>query len=63
MKNILEILRGIFDDHLAKVIIIVCSLMITMNFFSGNMDAMFGWISLLGINLILYGVTSKFGER
>ena len=63
MKKILDILRGIFDDYLAKVIIIVCALMITINFYSGDMDAMFGWISLLSINLVLYGVTSKFGEN
>ena len=63
MRNILSILRGLFDDYLSKVIIIVCSLMIVMNLFTGDGDAMTGWVSILVINLILYGIATKFRER
>ena len=63
MRNILNILRGLFDDYLSKVVIIVCSLMIVMNLFTGDRDAMTGWISILVINLILYGIATKFRER
>ena len=63
MRNILSILRGLFDDYLSKVVIIVCSLMIVMNLFTGDRDAMTGWVSILVINLILYGIATKFRER
>ena len=63
MRNILNVLRGLFDDYLSKVVIILCSLMIVMNLFTGDGDAMIGWISILVINLILYGIATKFRDR
>ena len=63
MRNILNVLRGLFDDYLSKVVIILCSLMIVMNLFTGNTDAMTGWVSILVINLILYGIATKFRDR
>ena len=63
MREILNVLKGLFDDYLSKVVIILCSLMIVMNLFTGDGDAMIGWVSILVINLILYGITTKFRDR
>jgi len=63
MRDILNILRGLFDDYLSKVVIILCSLMIVMNLFTGDAAAMTGWVSILVINLILYGIATKFRDR
>ena len=63
MREILNALREFFGDYISKVVIILCSLMIVINLFTGDTDAMTGWVSILIINLILYGIARKFRDR
>ena len=61
MREILNQLKGIFNEYLSKIIVAICAIMIVFNLIGGDFDTVFKWFSLLIINLILYGFTK--GKR
>lgn len=61
MREILNQLKGIFNGYLSKIIVAICAIMIVFNLIDGDFDTALKWLSLLIINLIIYGFTK--GER
>ena len=61
MREVLNQLKGIFNGYLSKIIVAICAIMIVFNLIDGDFDTALKWLSLLIINLIIYGFTK--GER